>query len=55
MSFAQTNYQEHLGNGPYTIAEIGCFITSFCNLEQEAFGKNIDPPTLNQFFIDHGN
>jgi len=52
MPYAQTNYQQKVGNGPYTIAEIGCFITAFSNLE-EAFSISLDPATLNAFFTDH--
>lgn len=53
--FAQTAYPyEKQGiNGRYTIAEIGCFVTAFCNLLQR-FGKNIDPPSLNRLFIQRG-
>lgn len=51
MAYAQTNYQQKQGmtvNGRapyYTIAQIGCFITSFCNL-LERFGTAIDPPAM---------
>lgn len=53
MSYAQINYGQKLGNGPYTIAEVGCFLTSFSNL-LERFGEAVDPPTLNNYFIQHG-
>lgn len=51
MAYAQTNYSQLQGktvNGvrpKYSIAQIGCFITAFCNLE-ERFGRAIDPPTI---------
>lgn len=53
MAYKQTAYQQKVGNSGYTIAEIGCFLTSFCNLLAERFGKNIDPPSLNNFFTNH--
>lgn len=52
MPFAQTNYQQKLGNGPYTIAQVGCFLTAFSNL-LERFGEPVDPPSLNVYFIQH--
>lgn len=51
MAYAQTNYSQLQGktvNGvrpKYPISAIGCFITSFCNLE-ERFGRKIDPGTM---------
>jgi hypothetical protein len=53
-NYAQTSYQEKVGNGPYPISAIGCFLTAFCNL-LENFGVNVDPPTLNNFFESHGD
>lgn len=55
MAYGQTNYQQKLGTGPSVsrIADVGCFLTAFCNL-LERFGEGIDPPTLNNFFIQHG-
>lgn len=53
MAYGQTNYSEKMGNGPYTIAEIGCFLTAFCNLA-ERFGQEVTPPALNSFF-DNGH
>jgi hypothetical protein len=53
MSYAQTNYSKKMGTGPYSIAEIGCFLTSFCNLLTERFGQDVDPPSLDQWFIDN--
>lgn len=55
MAYGQINYQQRLGTGPTvdTIADVGCFLTAFCNL-LERFGEAIDPPTLNNFFIQHG-
>lgn len=53
--YAQTNYPVPQGIPPtrYTIAEVGCFITSFCNI-LERFGTPIDPPALNNFLRDNG-
>jgi len=55
MAYRQTAYNQLQGidNGKkrYTIAEIGCFITSFCNLV-ERFGINIDPPSLDNILRD---
>lgn len=54
MAYGQKNYPQIQGiNGRYTIAQIGCFITAFCNL-LERFGEGIDPPTLNNFFVGNG-
>lgn len=54
MSYGQINYPQNLGTGPSvdTIADVGCFLTAFCNL-LERFGEAVDPPTLNNFFISH--
>lgn len=54
MSYGQINYPQNLGSGPSvdTIADVGCFLTAFCNL-LERFGETIDPPTLNNYFIAH--
>lgn len=54
MSYAQTKYQDKVGNGPYTIAQVGCFLTAFCNLLTDRFNKKIDPPSLNRLFIKRG-
>lgn len=54
MAFGQINYQEKVGNGPYTIAEIGCFVTAFANLLTERFGEPMDPEGLNNFFTQRG-
>ena len=53
--YAQTSYPyEKQGiNGKYSIGEIGCFLTAFCNLLQR-FNKNIDPKSLNTIFIQRG-
>ena len=53
MAYGQINYQQKVGNSNLTIAEIGCFVTSFCNLFED-FGVNVDPPTLNNFFESNG-
>ena len=55
MSYAQKNYNEIQGiNGKYRINQIGCFLTSFCNLLTEEFGRPVDPLTLNRIFRDRG-
>lgn len=55
MSYAQTNYQQKQGvKGIYTIAQIGCFITSFCNLMERLNGSSIDPPAVNNQLIKAG-
>lgn len=51
--YGQKNYSQKMGNGPYTIAEIGCFLTAFCNLLQK-YGVNVDPASLNNDFIQRG-
>lgn len=53
--FAQSNYNDPQGIPPtrYRIHDIGCFITSFCNLESR-FGGSIDPPGMNAFLRDRG-
>lgn len=51
--FAQENYTEKVGNGPFAIRQIGCFVDSFSNL-LEKFGENgIDPNILNIYFTEH--
>lgn len=51
MSYGQKDYPQIQGiNGKYTIAEIGCFLTAFCNIELD-YGKDIAPPNLNSFFV----
>lgn len=56
MSYGQINYPQNLGTGPSvsTIADVGCFLTAFCNL-LERYGEPVDPPTLNNYFIAHGS
>ena len=54
MAYAQRNYGQIQGiNGRYTIAQIGCFITAFCNL-LERYGRGVDPATLNSVFVNRG-
>lgn len=51
--FAQKNYTQIQGiSGKYPISSIGCFLTSFCNLEAK-YLVNVDPPTLNAFLRDN--
>lgn len=52
--YGQKNYSEKLGNGPYTIAEIGCFLTSFSNLMQKFGSNSIPPDQLNSDFVQRG-
>lgn len=56
MAYGQKNYGQKLGTGSLamSIAQVGCFLTAFSNL-LERFGEPIDPPALNQYFIDHGS
>lgn len=54
MAYGQKNYNEKQGiNGKYTIREIGCYLTAFCNL-LERFGMGVDPITLNRVFKERG-
>lgn len=53
MAYAQTAYTEKMGNGPYTIADIGCLLTAICNTLQADYGVAVDPPTLNAWFESH--
>lgn len=54
MAYGQKNYNEKQGiNGRYTIREIGCYLTAFCNL-LERFGMGVDPLTLNRIFKERG-
>lgn len=53
MAYAQNRYQSILQGIPpakYTIAQIGCFVTSFSNLLSR-FGVSASPPRLNSTFI----
>ena len=54
MAYAQTNYPQKQGIAPqrYTIAQIGCFITSFSNIMQR-FGVEIDPGRMNSLLVQH--
>lgn len=51
--YGQKNYGQELGNGGFTIAAAGCFLTSFSNLLSE-YGITMDPSTLNTWFRGHG-
>jgi hypothetical protein len=54
MSYAQKDYNEIQGiNGKYRINQIGCLLTSFCNLLGD-LGKGVDPLSLNASFRDAG-
>lgn len=54
MYYGQKNYNTKLGSGPDTIAEAGCFLTSFCNLEAFFGAGQIDPPTLDNWLLARG-
>lgn len=50
--YAQINYPEIQGiNGHYTIAQVGCFITAFCNLAERLGVGGTNPSQLNSFLI----
>lgn len=52
MAYAQINYPDIQGiNGTYRISQIGCFLTSFCNLLLRLGEDNIAPNELNIRFI----
>lgn len=53
MPYAQTHYQEKVGNSNLTIAEIGCFVTADCNLLED-IGQEIAPDALNSFYTNKG-
>jgi hypothetical protein len=55
MAYAQTSYPQKQGiNGRYTIHDIGCFLTAFCNLLTLRYGHDVNPLTLNAFFVNSG-
>ena len=55
MAYAQTNYPQKQGIAPqkYTIAQIGCFITSFANI-MERFGVKVSPLDINNQLVAKG-
>lgn len=53
--YGQKNYSQELGNGPYSIATAGCFLTAFSNLMVQLNIARIDPPSLNSWFKAHGD
>lgn len=55
MAYGQKNYADWQGIPPqrYRISQIGCFLTSFCNL-LERFGRGLPPNQLNNIFINRG-
>lgn len=56
MYYGQISYQRTMqGIAPtrYTIAQIGCFLTAFCNL-RSAVGRPVTPLFLNEFFRKNG-
>lgn len=51
MPYAQRNYSDTQGiGGIYTIGQIGCFLTSICNV-LDRNGRGISPPELNRLLI----
>lgn len=55
MAHAQKNYPNVIQGirGKYSIAQIGCFVTSFCNLSRR-FGDDITPNSLNHQLVKRG-
>jgi hypothetical protein len=54
VAYGQKNYADIQGiNGKYRISQIGCFLTSFCNL-LERFGRGLPPNQLNNIFKNRG-
>jgi LysM repeat protein len=57
--FGQKNYGDKMGGGNggeparYTIAQVGCFLTAFCNYLSRQ-GRSIDPANLNKIFTQRG-
>lgn len=51
--FGQKSYNEKMGNGTFTIAQIGCFVTAFSNLLEKLGEPNVTPEALNTFFTSH--
>lgn len=49
MAYGQIHYGQKIGSCNLTIAQVGCFLTAFANLEAR-FGRPIDPATLNSKF-----
>lgn len=60
MIYAQTNYKQPQGGGnggkpaAYTIAQIGCFITAFCNILSNRFVHDVTPIDVNNVFTSKG-
>lgn len=53
--YAQKDYNEIQGiKGKYTIRQIGCFLTSFCNLAKRMGAEDYSPVQLNAIFRDRG-
>lgn len=50
MFYSQKAYKDQLGNCRDTIAQSGCFITSFCNLGKELEWFDYTPPAINKLF-----
>lgn len=56
MHYGQISYPKTMqGIAPtrYTIAQIGCFLTAFCNLGSDV-GRPVSPLKLNEFFRERG-
>lgn len=55
MAFAQKNYPDIQGvNGTLRISQIGCFLTSFCNLLKRLGVDDVAPNVLNVRLIEKG-
>lgn len=53
--YGQKDYLATQGiNGKYRIDQIGCFLTSFCNLLGRYFGTQVGPVALNNYFVQRG-
>lgn len=53
--FAQKVYSQKLGNSNYTISQAGCLLVSICNLLEKLNGTAPDPPTLDLWYVSHGD
>lgn len=51
--FGQEQYNDKMGNGTFTIREIGCFVTAFSNLLAKFGEGEVAPNVLNVFLTEH--
>lgn len=56
MAYAQRNYPKTIQGirGRYTIAQIGCFVTAFCNLQRRLKTQYIAPDQFNKQLVARG-